>query len=157
MKNTLPAKIRARNRLHDSIKLLSPHILEALKPLVGQKIILATGELSAKAKTILNPFLATTPNLLIYRYHSKYSLVYIFKVDESIPDGYGCVYQEQSVYFGAIQPDSGILEKLYDFDPNNFKSDFKEEEIIQTRQQIGELEKQISNLKSKISYFGEYD
>jgi hypothetical protein len=161
MKNTLTAKVRARNYVNSQIREIAPKMIEALKPLVGKKIILATGELSAEAKKILKPFLVSTPKLQIYRFSSNYNLVYIFKTSENDSE-FSCVYQENSVYLGKIGAATSfgsneILESLHDFNPTDYPIDFEAENILNTRKEIESLKSKISKLENNLAGFGLYD
>jgi hypothetical protein len=154
MQNKLSAKIKAVNRVNAYIKANAPAILEALKPFVGKKVTLATGELAAKVKDALAPFFeqARTNGLTVYRNSSRYSFSLVFKVSENC-DSYGCVYHEASVYFLDLASDSGMATKAYEFNPENFKSDHDEVSILLTQKELEIAREEVRRLESKLGAF----
>lgn len=153
--NDTQAKIIARNRLNSQINIFAPVILENLKPFVGTKIILQTGDLAAKFKSAMEGILGfekLAPKLQIYRFNLSYSFVLTFKTSE--PTGeFGCVYQEESVIFGKL--DGGILTSLEAEIPQN-KTDYSLEEIAQIRRELDIIESKKRELESKLAHFGRY-
>lgn len=152
--NLLAANIAAENRVNAYIRAVVPKMFEALKPFLGQKVVLATGELSAKVKKAMEPFLGwkLAENMQIYCYSSKYSLVYTFKTSEPTGD-YGCTYREHSVYFGKIESNN-IMSTFFDFKPENFP-EYKIEEILATRAELEAAEKKVAAIKSKLPEFAQ--
>lgn len=153
--NDTQAKIIARNRLNSQINLFAPVILESLKPFVGTKIILQTGDLAAKFKSAMEGILGfekLAPKLQIYRFNLTYSFTLTFKTSE--PTGnFGCVYQEESVTFGRL--DGGVLASLEAEIPQ-LKSDYNLEEIEATRKELEVVEKKKWELEYKLAHFGRY-
>lgn len=150
MNNKLTAKVAARNRVAAYVKEVAPQILAALTPFVGQKVELATGELSAKAKKALEPFLGNKDKIQIYRGSSNYSLYFVFKTSESLPE-YSCIYDEVSFYVGDLS--GGILTKINEFKPENYKSDWNAAEIAQTLAAAEAKRKEAQNLESSVYPF----
>lgn len=152
--NDTQAKIIARNRLNSQINLFAPVILESLKPFVGTKIILQTGDLAAKFKSAMEGILGfekLAPKLQIYRFNLSYSFVLTFKTSELT--GVSCVYQEESVTFGRL--DGGVLTSLEAEIPQN-KTDYSLEEIAQIRRELDIIESKKRELESKLAHFGRY-
>lgn len=152
--NLLAANIAAENRVNAYIRAVAPLMFEALKPFLGQKVILATGELSAKVKKAMEPFVGWKPteNMQIYRFSSYYSLVYVFKTSE-LTGNYGCTYREHSVYFGKIEGNN-VMSEFYEFDPVNFP-EYKLEEILNIRVELEAAEKKVAAIKSKLPEFAQ--
>lgn len=154
MKNKTLAKIIARNRVNSQVNELAPVILEALKPFVGTKITLQTGEFAAKIKVVLDSYLGWNkifPKLQIYNNNSRYSLCFVFTTHEQ--DGkHSCIYQEEYVYFGSL--DGHNLKELTPFTPR--KTDFNIEEIESWRAEYRKAENIKSEMESKLSHFGVY-
>lgn len=149
--NALQAKIAARNNLNAFIKHKVPEILEALKPLVGKKVVLGDGSLSKAAEKILNPiFESVRPKFQIFKSYSEYSLYLTFKTSE--PTGeFGCVYQESTVNFGTLE--SGVLTKLNEFSPEYYKSDYSYESVTAIQKEIEDLNNKRRQLESSIFHF----
>lgn len=148
----LQAAIIAKNRVNTYIKTVAPSIFAALKQFEGKKIILATGEMSAKFREVLNPFLQYNEGskISICRNSSGYSLSLVFKSSENYSE-YSVVYQESSVYFADL--DNGILTKFYTFDPNNYRSDYYLEEILLIQKELSEAEAKVSAIQSRLPVF----
>ena len=154
MKNETLAKITARNRVNSQVNELAPVILEALKPFVGTKVTLQTGGFAAKFKNIVDFYLGCNkifPKLQIYRYNSNYSLIFVFKTDE--PTGeYGCTYQEESVYLGAL--DGHTLKELTPFTPR--KTNYCPEEIESWRAEYRRADEIKRKMEYNLTHFGIY-
>lgn len=153
--NLLAANIIAENRVNAYIRAVAPLMFEALKPFLGQKVILATGELSAKVKKAMEPFVGwkEAEKIQIYRYSSNYSLLYVFKTSEPT-ENYGCTYRERSVYFGKIEGNN-VMSEFFKFDPINFPQ-YKLEQILSIRAELEAAEKKVSEIKSKLPDFAQF-
>lgn len=153
MNETL-AKITARNRVNSQVNELAPVMLEALKPFVNTKVTLQTGGFAAKIKSVLDCYLGNNkifPKLQIYNYGSNYSLIFVFKTDE--PTGeYGCTYQEESVYFGAL--DGHVLKELTPFTPR--RTDYCLEEIEKWRAEYKRADEIKRKMEYNLTHFGIY-
>lgn len=152
--NETQAKITARNRLNTQVNELAPVILEALKPFVGTKITLQTGGFAAKFKNIVDCYLGCNkifPKLQIYHYGSNYSLIFVFKTSEPT-GGYGCIYQEESVYFGVL--DGHNLKELSPFALR--RTDYNLEEIESWRAEHRRADEIRRKVESNLSHFGVY-
>jgi hypothetical protein len=150
MSTNLPAQIRAVNNAHNYANQLFPILREVFAPLVGTKILKATGELTEKVKKNI-PVLPNSVPLLVYRHTSEYSLVYYVKTCEHIPE-FSCVYHEVPVFIGDLR--DGILVKLND-NFQNYRSDFTEKEILEKRENFREAEKKFNEARSALYPFGE--
>jgi hypothetical protein len=139
MKTALAAKVSARNKVNKLANDSYPKIIEALKPFLGQKILKVNGTLMEKVAKVL-------PKIDCYRAYYTCGAGYSLKVEitefETSPDRFGdgsiAHYQETSLYLGDLT--TGVLTKLYD--APNHRTDFTEEEIIQTREKIKEFKEQ---------------
>ncbi len=154
MQNNLSAKIKAVNRVHAYIKAKAPAMIEALKPFVGKKVFLASGEVSAKVREVLAPFFAEARehNVQIYRSSSIYSLAFVFKVSE--PTGeFGCIYHEASVYMLDLERNSGTATKAYEFNPEHFPSKFQETDILALRKELEAAQAEVRRLESSLGSF----
>lgn len=148
----LQAAIIAKNRVNTYIKTVAPSIFAALKQFEGKKVILVNGDLSAKVKEALAPFLGWKPEekMQIWKNNSGYSLSFTFKTNEHYSE-FSVVYQESSVYFADLN--NGILTKFYTFDPNNYRSDYYLEEILLSQKELEEAEAKVSEIQSRLPAF----
>lgn len=147
----LRAAIIAKNRVNTYIKTVAPSIFAVLKQFEGKKIILATGELSAKVREALNPFLGNKENgIQVWKSSSGYSFSLNFKSSEHYSE-FSVVYQESSVYFADL--DNGILTKFYDFEPNYYRSDYNLDEILLIQKELEEAEAKVSEIQSRLPAF----
>ena len=150
----LVAKITAKNRVNTYIKSVAPSIFTALKQFEGKKVILANGELSAKVKEALAPFLGWKPQekMQIWKSSSGYSFSFNFKTNEHHSE-FSVVYQESFVYFADL--DNGILTKFYTFNPNNYRSDYNLDEILAIQKELSEAEAKVSSIRAKLPAFSQ--
>lgn len=143
--NKLAAKIRAVNTANEQGKLLYGQIVEKITPFIGTKILKTGDKLIKKiAQEIEAPY---NNDLLIYQNPSRYTLSYVVK--SSCRDGGEYESHEAVVYIGNIR--DGILTDL--FCPFNERSDFSTQEIIETMDEIKNLEKKLDQEKNKIYPF----
>jgi hypothetical protein len=149
--NDLQAKIAARNKLNSFIKSTAPTISDALKALLGKKVILGDGSLSKTAQKILNPiFESARPAFQIFKGYGGYTLYLTFKTSEPLGE-FDCVYQESSVNFGKLV--DGALTEVNELDPQYYPSDFSFEKVSATIREIEDLKDKARQLKSSICNF----
>jgi hypothetical protein len=118
------------------------------RPLVGKQVCKANG-LLAKVNALL-PKLENTPSLMIYRYSSPYSLVWVVKACEQEGDDV-CEYREVSVYIGELN--GLVLEKI--FDCPDLRDDYSVAEIKAAREEVKAAQKVLDEAKAKLNPFGE--
>lgn len=74
-KNELEAKVKSVNQAHKYANELRPILTELFRPLVGEKVEKADGQLLEKVKKLL-PAFPCTPQLNVYKLASSYSLAW---------------------------------------------------------------------------------
>ena len=154
MTNSLSAKVKAVNRVNAYIAREGAAILEALKPFIGQKILLATGGVAHKVVKVLDDIeaKAKVAGLTVYLYPSQYSFILTFKGHESC-EGYSCVYHEQSLYLLKLDSATGFATETFDFNSENFPHSYTEAGIRELRAKLREAEDKVSSIKSALSNF----
>jgi hypothetical protein len=156
----LDLKVRAVNKAHAEILRLWPLLVQALTPFIGQKIELASGDLSAKVKKALPEFPNTT-TLRIYRKAQVYSLIFGVYASEwersNVPhhSDDGGSY-ERTLYVGHLTSD-GTLESFYPFDPEEYRTDWTVEEVKALREDYQTKKRAADTARNKLFCFGEYD
>ena len=150
----LAAKILAKNRVNAKIKEVAPAIFAALKPFEGKKIVLASGELAASVKKAIEGFCGwkADEKIQIYKNSLGYSFSLNFKSSENYSE-FSCIYQESTVYFCDIT--DGVLSRFYPFEPENFRSDYKIEEITAIQEELEIAQKRLDSVKSKLPAFAQ--
>jgi hypothetical protein len=153
MNEHLTARVKARNRINAEATRLWPLLVEAVKPFVGKKVLKVDLELTAQAKTALEPILESgrQRGFQVFRgYHSEYSLYMDVKCSEMIVGKSSSTYAEQSLYIGKI--DQGILTPNND-NPLVLRSDITVEEILAARLEAEEAQKKLDVAKNKLCGF----
>lgn len=156
----LDKKVHAINEVQRLSVLNFSHILPQLKEFEGQKIILMSGNKSAKFKNAIS-FLTDEPKGFkddYARLHwcmldiSSYS-VWI-KVSCSFKDSdSSCFYEEQSIYIGKME--NGVLTEVVD----NVAPEFDVYKVGEIRSLMNEkkrIEDELSAIKSKLRKFDGY-
>ena len=153
----LAKKVHAINEVQRLAVLNFNHILPQLNEFVGQKIILASGNKSAKFKNAIN-FLTDAPKGFgddYARLHwcmldiSSYSVW--MKVSCSFKDSeHSCFYEKEDIYIGKMK--NGILESV---EPNNAPEFdvLKIQDVRALMIEKKEVEEKLSGLKSKLFKF----
>ncbi len=143
-------KIACRNLANERANVLIPLLREWAAQFLGQKVALATGGLTKKAKEALPTYEKEGFRWYLQTSHS--SVVLKFDQCLNIPNGFSCVY-EKGFYYVAEIP-SGVLDRLYtEFEP--FKTDYDIAEIRAKLAQIKDLEKQIDQVKQSMGEFSD--
>ena len=154
--NTREERLRTRivavNRANDYGNKLYRELTNIFRPLVGQKILKADGQLLAKYQPLL-PHFPNTPQLHVYRHTSEYSLAWSVKTCEFMPP-HSCMYHTVTVYVGDLRGDK--LEKL---SVNSFegRTDFTAEEILTKRADYEAAKRIADNARNSLWPFGEED
>ena len=150
MREALKAKVAAVNKGNAYAKELYALLTATFTPFLGEQIFKKEGGLMAKVQKVM-PALPNGRGLMVYRYGSDYSLVFVVKTDEVI-DGHA-YYAETSVYIGEL--DNGVLTKMTPW--SDRRSDFTVEEILRKRKAYEEAKKIADDAKGELHPFGEYD
>lgn len=138
----LQAKVAARNAVHSEIRRFAPSFLLALAPFVGK----ADGSFTQAFKDAM-------PNAGQYWNSSRYSLSRVFKADaQGERSNY---YQDATVYLGEIE--GNVLQKLHDFDPNNFPVNYNADDILAARAEVRAAQEALNRAERKLVHFGEHD
>jgi len=155
--NILETKVKAYNALNEMILDIAPAFVEMVKPFDGVKIVLGTGEFSAKFKSAMKELQAQYPKLQGYWNTPSYSLSYVFRVMRISENGKS-VYAEKSVYFADVAP-GGVVKLIpqYDFKPSDYQEVYSVATIQAARNRIKQLQTEISREQSKLNFFGEFD
>ena len=162
-KTPLAAKVAARNIVNKTARDMLPAMLAALAPFVGQKVVLATGQLSAKVKAALPqsdhvPGSGYGTPQWWYDSGAGYTLRATVKVCcGSEAKGYTSGhYAEQDISLGELDKHSGTLVKLCD--GHVFPSDFTEAGVIVARTALRIAQKALDDARGlEIHHFGEHD
>ena len=154
MNNSLVAKVKAVNMANDYAPKLYEILSRVFTPLVGKAILKADGSLLAKFNKQLPEF----PNgsgfgLVVYRFQSSYSLGWIVKSCVNLTTGVSCVYHETPVYVGELS--GSTLTRISD--PQKLRRDYTVGEIMKKREALEAAKREMSNIKSSLYPFGEYD
>jgi hypothetical protein len=157
--NHLQAKVGERNNVNRQAMALLPGILDALRPLVGTKVLNQGAVISQKLRNVLPKF-SDTPALSVYYSASRYSFTVTFRTSGIFPGHYPdsqiACYAECSLHLGDIGQNSFILEKVNDTLPN-LRTDYTVEEVQQARQDLSAAMDAKHSAERKLCFFGEHD
>lgn len=146
----LRCRVAAVNRGNAYAQELYDRMTTVFTPFVGQQILKKEGGLMAKVEKALGQ-LPHGGGLMVYRYNSQYSLVYVVKTDVC-EDGHA-YYAETSVYIGELE--NGKLTKMTPYSER--RSDYTVDEITRLRKVYEEAKKAAEDAKGALHPFGEYD
>lgn len=150
----LEAKVRAINSVHKYATELHPVLVKFFTPYIGQTILKQDGSLLKKIVEKLPEFLHNNASgLMVYFYRSSYSLVWMVKACENIPEYGTCVYYEVGVYVGNL--DGAVLKDF--IAPFTGRSDYTAAEIQQKRITLEDAKKAEREAKSALGPFEEHD
>jgi len=158
MNNKLKARVKARNKANEYSNKLYPILAAIFASLVGQKILTAPGDLTAKVKKLM-PELPNTTGLSVfrdrssYRYGSWYSLSWTVKVCEMVEGGCTCVYEEVTVYIGKLE--GQVLSEIEK--PCNGRTDYTVKEVEQWREEYKRAAREADKARCALFPFGEND
>jgi len=159
----LEAKVDARNRLNDAANNILPLLIANFTPLVGQKIMKASG-LMEKYKGLVPTTFAPTgdpPEVQILLNPSNYTFSFRLKTESFYKHhnpAYGnCVhYEEEILYVGEFHNNGGlILEKMCAFQPR--KTDYNVEDVRAARLAANRAEQLARDTDAACHPFGRYD
>lgn len=155
--NTLAAKVAARNAVNRFANEWYAKAVEALKPFIGQKICKVDDTLLKKVKEALPEFPWSNQTQGFYR-ADRYTLKFDLKTHECSrgkggPDYSVASYADQILYLGDLT--DGVLTQLYD--APNFKTDYTEEFIVQTREAVRQAETALNKVRNSLGDFGMWD
>lgn len=158
--NALAAKVAAVNRASAEANRLAPLIVQALAPYVGQKVLKADGTFLQKVKEALpfRPTFATTGNRL--NVYLDLGRRYSVRLEVQASENHKCIrgdtgYQTGKVSLYLFELSNGVLGKAYNFGP--LRTDYTESEVSTTRKNLSEAKSKVSDLLSRLYYFGEYE
>jgi hypothetical protein len=154
MNAKLNAKIEARNLAIATMNELGSELARVLSGFKGSKAMLATGEFSTKLKKAIND------RLLRFRLKTGVHTIY-WGNKEFLRLTVSCVsvlngcayYQEINNYFGQIT--NQILVDVYEYKP--MVGGFDAKAIEETRKELIEARKKVSQLECDLVGFGEFD
>jgi len=161
----LEAKVDARNRLNKAANDILPLLIANFTPLVGQKIMKASG-LMEKYKGLVPTTFAPTgdpPEIRITCNPSNYSFSFNIRTESFYNHnnpkyGYGaCVhYEEDIIYVGEFLNNAGlVLEKMCEHRPR--KTDYNVEAVKAIRLEADRAEKLARDTEAACYPFGRYD
>ncbi len=157
--NHLEAKVGERNNVNRQAMALLPGILDALRPLVGTKVLNQGAVISQKLRNALPKFDNTTDLSVSYS-ASRYSFTVTFRTTGHFPsrwpDTHIACYSECSLHLGDIGQNSFILENLRDVTPN-LRTNYTVEEVVQARKELSAAIDAKHEAERKLCYFGEHD
>jgi len=156
----LEKKVHGVNETNRIMNAEYKNLIPQLKALIGEKIFLQTGRMSAKAKKAIN-FLNEQPkkfngneyaNIHYLGLKCSYRSLWLklsccFKESET-----GCFYQGASVYVGELKDGLHLTEVKDDHEP--LKTDYNAKGIRKLFELKEQVEKQLSELKGQLHPFG---
>lgn len=142
----LAAQIEATNIGHKRANELYKELVEIFRPLVGQKIQKADGNLLAKVEKLM-PKIGYTHKLHVYKNVSRWSLSYVVK--SCVAYSESCVYDETTVYIGTVDGDT--LIRISDYEEK--RCDYTLEEIQQKRKEYNIVKAQLEKIGSELFPF----
>jgi hypothetical protein len=148
----LQAKVAAVNNAFTHAAEWHPKLSEVFKPFVGQKLEKADGQFLAKIQKLV-PGLPNSVRFSVYRHISNYSLAYVVKTCEMVPEEHGCEYFEVVMYVGKMQ--NGVLTALEPA-PNG-RTDWTAEEVKEKQATLRKAKEMVSTAQGELYPFGEYD
>lgn len=153
----LEAKVGERNFAHQTINQLWPTVVNALRPLVGQKILNQGFVKSEKFKKAL-PVFPNNPDVSVWVDADRYGIRLIVKTSGNYKDRDGeyhfSCYAE--VYSSLAEMDGFILKAIVER-PAAFRTDYTVAEVVEARKKIRAAEEALSKAQGELFPFEEYD
>lgn len=150
----LETRVAARNSVNAIARAYTAKVRLALAPLVGQKILLASGGNSAK-------FCKAVPSLPVHCYVSTghgYSVNAVYRVAKT--SDAGTFYAEASLCLFDIDP-SGVMVQndnyLSHVDADHYRTDFDAESITYARGAVAAARAALHIAERNLCSFGEND
>jgi len=150
-KERVEAKIRAYNRAAKRALELHDSLSDVFKQFVGQKVLKGDGSFLAKVAGFI-PFMEKTPELMIYRYQSNYSMCWVVKACEQVQGQCGCEYMEVPVYVG--EGEGNVLKSL--IARPDLRHDYTFAEYEKKHEAFKAAQKKLDEAKSALHPFGEF-
>jgi len=149
----LEARVVLINKVRAEVNRLTPLVLRAFEPFVGQRLFKVTGGFYEKFKYLIPQ---GNREFQIYRSNSDYWLSFYVKSNESVgKDKRGhctAVYHEDAISIGSL--DNGVLLNIKAFEP--LKCDYVVDDILKARKNVELAKEALSAAKDGLGPFGEY-
>ncbi len=146
----LAARVIAHNKAAERGNKLYAQLAEVFRDFVGCKILKKDGTLLKDVESRLPELEYTTGMRIIHRTSDSCHLSYKVDCCQNIPETYGCVYEEVTVYIGDL--DGQNLIKLSD--PPNFRCDYTAAAVIAARRQYDEALEIVNSCRNACYPFG---
>lgn len=152
----LEAKVALINEVNAEINRLTPLVLAAFTPLVGQKLFKESGGFYEKFKHLAP---RSDKNFQIFRDLSSYRLAFTVKSSKSVVKGN---YEVSTYYEGTIdvgeltcfEYPAGVLKNIRPFQP--LKCDYAVDDVLKARKDVDLAKDALYAAQSKLGPFGEY-
>jgi hypothetical protein len=149
--DSLAAKISNQNLANATANDWQPRLIEIFKPLVGQKILKADGNLLAKIEKLIPP-LPNTRKVRVYFDVAATRINLAWKVSANDPDSeFTVMYGEATIYVGTIDGDR--LSHLYE--PETYRADRTLEAVLAARKKADEARTIYEKARGECAPFGE--
>lgn len=153
---TLAAKVKAWNRVNGCANVLTPDLLNAVRPFLNQKIELNKGGLTDKLKKALARFTVYNSDYQVwFSTGHGYSLNAYLKLSVHAEGTSHCVYADQTIYLGDIQ--NGVLTLIRDEPKKPLRIDRTVEEVLQARIAVRVARDAMRTAEAELYGFGEHD
>lgn len=152
MNATLAARVKAVNRANAYAHSLFERLSDVFRPLVSETVLKVDGQFLKRVQALM-PDLPHGHDLMVYRYTSDYSLMWVVKTCESVAAKEHVVYHETSVCVGKIS--GAVLTELYD--SFGARTDYEASEVEAARERYAAAKKAADDALSALHPFGEYD
>lgn len=151
----LETKVAARNKVNAIALAYTAKCRLALAPLVGQQIILASGQNSAKFRKIHDSLVL--PDACQISTGRGYSVTANFKVCKTTEAG--TFYAEATLYLYDIE--NGVMTAndayLNHIDSDHYRTNFSAKEIVLAREDVTAARKFLQAAEGALYGFGEHD
>ena len=151
----LGKEVATRNLVNKTANEVQMEIQKLLLPLVGKKILKVTPYRSAtkKVKELLNPI---QDRLQAHGFRLVFDWNYSHTVYATLDTTYqatehGCNYVKKEIYICSIVDFDLLSGEWRESEPG--RTDYTEQEVIATRQEMARLDAMVSELKSKMREF----
>lgn len=151
----LEARVAAQNRANALAYHYSKVLRLAFAPLVGMKVMNATGELSKKARAVFESATCAREAFRIWLDPGRYALDFGISVSENCEGRSGCYYAESRVCVGELN--HGVLVNIFPDLASQCRTDYNAEEVTRLREDFRAKRKAFREAESALSPFGEYD
>jgi len=152
----LPVKIQAENNVNKAILEHGPALIEAAKSLVGHLIFKVDGSLRKDIESVLPIPRFEGHDLQISLNRSSSSLSFTFYANTWIANPGHSDHSarcSKTLYLGWVT--DKVLERVEEFDPEEYPTDYTVEGIMKAREACEEAKKAYENARSACGPFGE--